>query len=492
MNAVKLFTLVWQSIRRNKRDFLFSSIGIIIGISTLLFFTALGTGIKDTVLEEVFMVRQIEVIKKSYDVGAFQSEGLFGAKQLDDDLVDRLSKLDGVVEVTPKMKLTFPTGAYGGKELIGKNIRAELVADGIPASFITDDEVSGDLAFQDWEHISCEANDACPGGYMCGDEGLCAGSECAIPRGAKDDPVCEGASYCHRGRGVCTMPIPVVVSPQLLEIYNGSIHTALQGTTGPMSKLPKLSKQALIGFQGNAVFGKSFFLGASAKGEEDVRRMQLVGFTPKAINLGVTMPIGYVKRLNAKYNKDEGAASEYHSIVVETASNEVTAQIASRVEEMGYALSDRFENAQRASLLILLITLVFNLIAAIILAVAAVNIMHTFLMLILERRRELGLMRALGATRRQIQVMVLSEATVLGLIGGSLGAGIGVVATLVVDAIFASQVQDFPFKPESLFVYEPWMFGVCLGSALLFCWIGAALPALRASRIDPASALTGR
>ena len=76
-------------------------------------------------------------------------------------------------------------------------------------------------------------------------------------------------------------------------------------------------------------------------------------------------------------------------------------------DTMGFALSDKYQNAQRAGLLILLVTLVFNLISLIILTVAAVNIMHTFLMIILERRRELALMRALGATRGAIRVAIM-------------------------------------------------------------------------------------
>ena len=75
MNASRWFRLVLQSIRRNKRDFVFSSIGIVIGISTLLFFTALGAGIKSTVLERVFVVRQLEVEKPSYEMGMVKSSG---------------------------------------------------------------------------------------------------------------------------------------------------------------------------------------------------------------------------------------------------------------------------------------------------------------------------------------------------------------------------------------------------------------------------------
>ncbi len=484
MTPAKLAKLVWQSVNRNRRDFLFSSIGIIIGISTLLFFTALGTGIKDTVLEEVFVVRQIEIEQKKYS-------GLFGAKTLDDALIKKLEGFEGVKSVYPKMRLTFPTGAAGGKELIGKDIRAELVADGIPEDLLSEDEISGKLAFKDWDNISCDADSDCGKGFVCGDEGICTGVACNPKHNVVElKETCGPLATCG-AQSTCQMPIPVVISPQLLEIYNGSIHTALQGSSGAMSKMPKLSESMLIGLGGDAIFGQSYFIGKSASGERyERRRMQLVGFSTKAINLGVTMPIGYVKRLNAKFG-NKGDSKNYHAVIVETKSNDAIAGIAQRVEDMGYALSSKFENAQRASLLILLITLIFNLISAIILAVAAVNIMHTFLMLILERRHELGLMRALGATRGEIRLLVLSEASLLGLFGGVMGALVGWLVTLGVDALFASQVQDFPFKPDTLFAFEAWMFGVCIGAALLFCWIGALIPAIRASRMDPARALTG-
>ena len=482
----KILKLVVQSVRRNKRDFLFSSLGIIIGIGTLLFFTALGQGVKRTVLERVFVVRQLEVIKKTYDSGLFQSGGLF-ERALDDQTVERLRALDGVQAVYPKMKLAFPSGVMGGKALLGRDLRAELIADGIPSDLISEQEVTDTLAFKDWEAVSCGDDAACADGFAC-QEGVCQGVQCD----PKQTPstACPAPAYCDVTQ--CRMPIPMVVSPQLLEVYNGSLHTALSGSNGAMSKLPKLSKKALVGLEGRAIFGRSFFLGARSDTQSTPRRLRLVGFSPKAIGLGATMPIGYVKRLNALYSAGK-VAGEYHSIVVETQSNEAIASVAQAVtKEMGFALSDKYKNAERASLLIVMMTLIFNLISVIILTVAAVNIMHTFLMLILERRRELGLMRALGATRGQLLGMLLLEAAALGVFGGTAGLALGLGAMWGVDALFASQVQDFPFKPDTLFDVQWWMLLMGVGAALLFCCVGALLPAIRGSRVDPAQALTGR
>lgn len=486
---MKTVKLVLQSVRRNRRDFIFSSIGIVIGIGTLFFFTALGAGIQEGVLERVFTIRNLEVVKPSYDMGGFQTDGFMGGTALDDDTVERLSEIEGVAAVFPKMKLTFPASARGGEAILGRNMVGELIADGIPSDLVGD--LDGPLAFRDYESIACDSDDVCPSGYAC-DDGTCAGTACS-PSDSDDEfgGVCGGKSYCDAASSTCRMPIPVIANPKMLELFNGSVHTALSGAQGGMSKIPKLNEKALVGFEFEGVFGRSY-LGRAAGGKAFTHRMVLVGFSDKAIDIGATVPIGYVQRLNGRFRAN-AEPGEYHSIVLQAKSNDVVASIAKAVtDDLGLALSDKYESAERAGLMILLITLVFNLISLIILAIAAVNIMHTFLMIILERRRELALMRALGARKSTIRALVLGEATLLGIVGGLLGLVVGFVGTLTIDFVFNNQVGDFPFKPDTLFVVEPWMVGLAMGVALVFCWIGALLPAFRASAIDPAAALAGR
>src|SRR5690606_5725814 len=109
MKTSRLIELVRQSVRRNRLDFVLSSIGIAIGIGTLIFFTALGVGVRTTVLEKIFVITQIKVVKPSFDVGGFQTEDLFGGKKLNDRLVTQLQRIPGVAGVYPRMRLTFPS-----------------------------------------------------------------------------------------------------------------------------------------------------------------------------------------------------------------------------------------------------------------------------------------------------------------------------------------------------------------------------------------------
>jgi ABC-type antimicrobial peptide transport system permease subunit len=428
---------VRQSIRRSGRDVILSSIGIVVGISTLLLFTALGAGVKNVVLEEVFTVRQLEVVPRSMGMAESMANRLLGGEEpgLDEKTLQDVRGIDGVSEAYPRMKLTFPASVRGGREILGQDLVLELVADGIPAEVLS--------------------------------QGLQS-------KFSGDDP------------------IPVIANPRVLEIYNSSLKTSLAGAKGAISNLPELSPSMLVGLEARAVFGRSF-LGQSARGGEPTeRRLRLVGFSSKAIDLGATMPLEVVKRLNQKY----GATSQretYHSIVVEVASNRALTDVVDTLtDDMDLQLSGDYRQARRAGRLIDVVTLVFNLIGLVILGIAAINIMHTFFRTVLERRGEIGLMRAIGATPGDIRWLILGESTVIGLIGGLVGVGAGYGLMAGVDWLFATQVADFPFKPDTLFVLEGWMIAAALAAALVSCWLGALLPAIRASRLDPAEALTRR
>ena len=90
---------------------------------------------------------------------------------------------------------------------------------------------------------------------------------------------------------------------------------------------------------------------------------------------------------------------------------QVADAIKSWVVEQGLQPGDRLlEDARKAADLLFILTVVFSFISLVIMFVAAVNIMHTFLTLVTERRYEIGIMRAVGATRGDIRKLFLLEA----------------------------------------------------------------------------------
>jgi putative ABC transport system permease protein len=115
---------------------------------------------------------------------------------------------------------------------------------------------------------------------------------------------------------------------------------------------------------------------------------------------------------------------------------------------------------------------------AVALLVGAVGVANIMIISVLERRQEIGLRRALGATRGQIRIQFLSEAILLSLIGGIAGVAIGVVST----AVYAHAKGWTIVIPA-----EAWAGG--LAAALAIGAIAGLLPAIRAARLSPTEAL---
>jgi len=128
------------------------------------------------------------------------------------------------------------------------------------------------------------------------------------------------------------------------------------------------------------------------------------------------------------------------------------------------------------------LTLALAGIAAISLIVAGVLIMNVMLVAVSQRTREIGLLKALGATRRQIIALFLTEAIFLAVMGAVLGLALGYLGITVMQNLYSTLE----------FIPPPWAavgaFGVALSCGVIF----GILPARRAAGLDPIAALAGR
>ena len=115
---------------------------------------------------------------------------------------------------------------------------------------------------------------------------------------------------------------------------------------------------------------------------------------------------------------------------------------------------------------------------AVSLLVGAVGVANIMVISVLERRSEIGLRRALGATRGSIRMQFLAEAMLLALLGGAVGVGLGALAT-VIYAMSRNWAVVIPTVA--------WTGG--LGAALAIGAIAGIVPAIRAARLSPTEAL---
>ena len=117
-------------------------------------------------------------------------------------------------------------------------------------------------------------------------------------------------------------------------------------------------------------------------------------------------------------------------------------------------------------------------IAAISLLVGGIGVMNIMLVSVTERIREIGLRKALGATPRIIRRQFLTEASVLGLIGGLLGLALGIAGSRVLPSFIDQPVTVSPLAA-----------GLALATSLVIGVAAGVYPASRAARLSPIDAL---
>jgi len=143
-------------------------------------------------------------------------------------------------------------------------------------------------------------------------------------------------------------------------------------------------------------------------------------------------------------------------------------------------------NASQLLQAISFITTFLLVFAGVALVVGSFLIVNTFSILVAQRARELALLRALGASRRQVTGSVLLESTILGLFGATVGLGLGVLLAYGIRAVFAGFGLDMSGTPM---VIAPRTVIAAYVVGVVVTVVAAYLPARRSARIEPVQAL---
>ena len=131
--------------------------------------------------------------------------------------------------------------------------------------------------------------------------------------------------------------------------------------------------------------------------------------------------------------------------------------------------------------------LLLGCVVVIALLVAGAGVSNTLLMAVLERTREIGVLRAIGATQSDVFALVWMETVALCLLGGIAGIGLARAGAGAVEAWLRGRL---PFAPHDPFIQAEWQVTLaCLGTSLVLGTLASLLPAWRAARMAPAEAL---
>jgi putative ABC transport system permease protein len=281
----------------------------------------------------------------------------------------------------------------------------------------------------------------------------------------------KGVRFVHPD-SLVGMPIRVVT----MKVSPGRVMAGIIGMMGGSTRLPfeEVTTDLVIGgiMKSDDPFAPGFLRGAMIIPVETAQKIPQLGFS------------SVMDLLSRK-----SSAGTYASIQVRLEHMGKMEEVRQALESMGvgvFSFADQLDEIRRAYIIL---QAALGVIGAIALLVAGLGITNTMVMSILERTREIGIMKAIGGSERQIRVIFLVEASVIGLIGAFAGILLGWAITWVANLVVNTQILPPGEEPVSLFYFPPYLILGAIAFSLLVSLVAGVYPAFRAARIDPVRAL---
>ncbi len=159
------------------------------------------------------------------------------------------------------------------------------------------------------------------------------------------------------------------------------------------------------------------------------------------------------------------------------------------VRQMGFSTFSLLDAARNLRRFFTILDLFLGIFGSLALAVALLGIVNTLIMAILERRREIGIMKAVGAADSDIRALFFAEAGVMGLLGGMVGVGFGWTIGRVINAGTNIYLRRQQLPAENFWSVPWWLVLAAIVFSILVSLISGMYPAGRAARLDPVQAL---
>jgi len=184
-----------------------------------------------------------------------------------------------------------------------------------------------------------------------------------------------------------------------------------------------------------------------------------------------------------------GGAPAYTTVEVHVKSPTQVQTVEEAIKKMGFNTFSIVDATRSLRQFFAVLDLFLGIFGSLALAVASIGIINTLVMAILERRREIGIMKAIGASDSDVKGLFFAEAGVMGVFGGFVGVALGWTIGRVINLGTNVYLKRQHFPPEQIWFVPWWLVLGAIAFAILVSLLSGLYPASRAARLDPVQAL---
>jgi putative ABC transport system permease protein len=210
----------------------------------------------------------------------------------------------------------------------------------------------------------------------------------------------------------------------------------------------------------------------------------------------VFLPLTLAERLHVMQPTDlreiSRAASDqpvYSSISVRVKNPTQVQPVEDTIKKMGFTTFSLLDASQSLRTFFRVLDLFLLIFGSLALAVASIGIVNTLVMAILERRREIGIMKAIGASDGDVKKLFFAEAGAMGILGGVVGVALGWAIGRIINLGTNVYLRRESLTPDNFWSVPWWLVALAIGFSFLVSLVSGLYPAARAAKLDPVQAL---
>jgi putative ABC transport system permease protein len=179
----------------------------------------------------------------------------------------------------------------------------------------------------------------------------------------------------------------------------------------------------------------------------------------------------------------------YSNVVARVSGASKVDAVEQAVKNLGFNTFSILDATKSMRRFFAILDLFLGIFGSLALTVASIGIINTLVMAILERRREIGITKAVGASDADVRGLFFAEAGAMGLLGGVCGTALGWIIGRVINFGTNIYLKRQGFPPEHIWSVPVWLVAGAVGFAFVVSLLSGLYPASRAARLDPVQAL---